>query len=162
MPIEFFDDAVANLCDTFILKSAANLLIPLRVNSTLFSEWTLKSLRGLAASFHHTEVRILPPIAADDQRKARQWRAFAIYRPVSKLQISRLVGPNCRKSPDEYPNIPVFWGRPTQETGFDFHSLADAAVQLAKFSASAAGKLGMPGPHCRAGNVTGRAMSPVK
>ena len=68
----------------------------------------------------------------------REKRAFAIYRPVSELQISRLVGPNCRKSPDEYPNIPVFV-RPTPETGFDLHSMDKLAVQLAKFSASVAG-----------------------
>ena len=56
--------------------------------------------------------------------------------PNSKFHA--LWGPNCRKSPDEYPNIPVFV-RPTPETGFDLHSMDKLAVQLAKFSASVAG-----------------------
>jgi hypothetical protein len=37
------------------------------------------------------------------------------------------------------------------ETGFDLHYVAEFAVQLARFSGMAAGKLGMPGAHCGAG-----------
>jgi hypothetical protein len=35
------------------------------------------------------------------------------------------------------------------ETGFDLHCVAELAVQFAKFSAMAAGKLGMPSPRRR-------------
>jgi hypothetical protein len=35
------------------------------------------------------------------------------------------------------------------ENGFDVHCVAELAVPFAKFSALAAGKLGMPSPHCR-------------
>jgi len=37
------------------------------------------------------------------------------------------------------------------ETGFDLHCVAELAVQLARFSAMAAGEFGIPSPYCRAG-----------
>jgi hypothetical protein len=45
-----------------------------------------------------------------------------------------------------------FLGDRRPETRFDLHCLAELAVQLAQFSALAAGKLGTPSQHCRAGH----------
>jgi hypothetical protein len=65
----------------------------------------------------------------DSDRKAHQWRAFAIWWTVSTLPISPTEGRIRRKSPATTANIPVF-GRLTPETGFDRHCVAVAAVQL--------------------------------
>jgi len=74
----------------------------------------------------------LREIATENQRKACQWPAFAIQGRVSRLQIWRLVGPNCRKSPTNIQTFP-FW-EPTPETGFDRHCMAGLAVFVAVVS----------------------------
>jgi hypothetical protein len=70
-------------------------------------------------------------IVLDTNRKARQWRAFAIRCPVSGLPNSLNAKPTRGKSPDTTANIPVF-RRPTAETEFDQHWLAGLTVQIAK------------------------------
>lgn len=61
-------------------------------------------------------------------RKARQWRAFAIRRPVSVLPISWTEAQIRGKSLANTANIPVF-GRLRPETRFDLHCVAGLTVQ---------------------------------
>src|SRR6266404_9086711 len=74
---------------------------------------------------------VLGVIVPDTCRRARQWRAFAIRCPVSGLPNSENARLIYRKSPDTTGKTPVF-RRPTAETGFDQHWLAERAVQFAK------------------------------
>jgi hypothetical protein len=78
-------------------------------------------------SIGKVQVRILPgqpasprlrENAPDSSRKARQWRAFAIWRPVSGLPISQHEDRIRKKSLANTANIPVFRRRGA-ETGFD-------------------------------------------
>jgi hypothetical protein len=92
---------------------------------------------------------VLGESARDTRRKARQWRVFAFLQSVSRLPFWVFAARKSRNSPAGTWKTPVF-GRLRPETGFDPHSVAGLAVQLAKFSPLAAGKLGLASPHCRA------------
>ena len=107
------------------------------------------TMRRFKSSRPSQPVCLLGKLRPTTREKPANGGLLRIRRPVSRLQIWGHAGPNCRKSPDEYPNIPVF-GRPTPETEFDRHCMAELAVQFAKFSALADRNLGMPSPHCRA------------
>jgi hypothetical protein len=66
-------------------------------------------------------------IGPDGRRKAHQWRAFAIWCPVSVLPISRHQDGIRRKSPANALNIPVF-GRRRPESAFDHGLCGEDAV----------------------------------
>jgi len=78
-------------------------------------------------------------------RKARHWRAFAIWRKVSGLPNMQDVRP----IPATTANIPVF-GRQPAETEFDYHCAGQAAVAFSVFSARRSRCLRIPLLDCQA------------
>jgi hypothetical protein len=81
-------------------------------------------------------IPALGEMAPDSRRKARQWRAFSIRRPVSVLPISWNKGRIRGKSLAHAANIPVF-RRLRPETGFDRHCVVNLAVYFGQLGRTA-------------------------
>src|SRR5258705_5089377 len=112
-------------CSKLLPKALEIAKFPVKFPDTRESGWrrVRSALRRQPAS---PAVR---EIAPNSHENGRQWRAFTILAAVSRLPISRIAGPNGRKSPAAPRNIPVFL-RLAPETQFDRHCVNGPAVVI--------------------------------
>ena len=133
---EIFPDSFAGNCSRsgcntdasrigFSLSHAKQAKFPVKFPVSREFMWRLvrSALRRQPASPADRET------APDSHRKARQWRVFLIRCLVSVLRFHESKGRIRGKSLVDTANIPVFRRR-RQETGFDLHCVARAALNF--------------------------------